>query len=192
LKAEEVLAVILAHKMKKSIGDISFSKSLKDLVEGKSTLQNEIIGDLQKEFGSDSVPEKSEELPLKEVAAYLTVGHSGELGKFTNSLISKLIANKMPAGFGMKNIKTYLTNEFGLPSKRIDGVLLHRFFFFFSLLTNTTIIITNHHTQLTHIHYDIQIEIILIVSCITNYNYRLVCSSNLQIVSLLPKKLKSG
>jgi fatty acid synthase subunit alpha len=111
--------------MKKAITDISFSKSVKDLVEGKSTLQNEIIGDLQKEFGSEAVPEKSEELPLREVAVYLNAGHSGELGKFTNSVISKLIANKMPAGFSMKNIKSYLTNEFGLGPKRIDGVLLH-------------------------------------------------------------------
>jgi hypothetical protein len=131
LKAEEVLAVVIAQKMKKSISEISFSKSIKELVEGKSTLQNEMIGDLQKEFGTESIPEKSEELPLKEVATYLSVGYSGDLGKFTSSLISKLISNKMPPGFSMKNIKSYLTNEFGLGPKRIDGVLLHRYYSYY-------------------------------------------------------------
>lgn len=48
------------------------SKSIKDLVGGKSTLQNEILGDLQMEF--TSAPEKGEELPLEELDAALGIG----------------------------------------------------------------------------------------------------------------------
>ena len=47
------------------------SKTIKDLVGGKSMLQNEILGDLQQEFAS--APEKGKELPLEEPGSALTV-----------------------------------------------------------------------------------------------------------------------
>jgi fatty acid synthase subunit alpha, fungi type len=59
IKASDILNVIVAQKLKKKV---PLSKSIKDLVGGKSTLQNEILGDLQMEFMS--APEKGEELPL--------------------------------------------------------------------------------------------------------------------------------
>jgi 3-oxoacyl-ACP reductase-like protein len=46
------------------VDEIPLSKSRKDLVGRKSTLQNEILGNLQQEF--NSAPEKGEELPLGE------------------------------------------------------------------------------------------------------------------------------
>ena len=64
IKAIDILLVIVAQKLKKRADEIPFSKSIKDLVGGKSTLQNEILGDLQQEFAS--APEKGEELPLEE------------------------------------------------------------------------------------------------------------------------------
>ncbi|KXN65986.1 hypothetical protein CONCODRAFT_22089, partial [Conidiobolus coronatus NRRL 28638] len=64
--ALEVLHIIIAQKLKKKVTDIPTSKAIKDLVGGKSTLQNEILGDLQKEFGN-AVPEKPEETPLTEL-----------------------------------------------------------------------------------------------------------------------------
>jgi fatty acid synthase subunit alpha len=47
---------------------------------GKSTLQNEILGDLQLEF--TSAPKKGEELPLDELGSALQTGFSGTLGKY--------------------------------------------------------------------------------------------------------------
>ena len=52
---------IVTQKLKKRLDEIPLSKSIKDLVGGKSTLQNEILGDLQQEFAL--APEKGEELP---------------------------------------------------------------------------------------------------------------------------------
>ena len=52
VKASLLLHVLVAHKLKKSLDSIPMSKTIKDLVGGKSTVQNEILGDLGKEFGT--------------------------------------------------------------------------------------------------------------------------------------------
>lgn len=120
ISAVEVLLVIVAQKLKKKVDEIPLSKSIKDLVGGKSTLQNEILGDLQQEFSS--APEKGEELPLEELASGL--GSSGSLGKYSAGLISRLVSGKMPGGFNASAIKSYLNKRFGLGPSRADGVLL--------------------------------------------------------------------
>jgi fatty acid synthase subunit alpha len=122
LKAVDTLRVIIAQKLKKSVGDISLSKNIKDMVGGKSTLQNEILGDLQAEFSS--APEKGEELPLDELGAALNVGYSGTLGKHTNGLVSRLVGSKLPGGFGISAVKGHLSKQWGLGPGRTDGALL--------------------------------------------------------------------
>ncbi|KAJ2738069.1 fatty acid synthase alpha subunit Lsd1, partial [Coemansia sp. BCRC 34301] len=67
LQALDVVHAVVAHKTKRSLADVSVLKSIKTLVSGKSTLQNEIIGDLHKEFGS-KVPDKAEDLSLQDLA----------------------------------------------------------------------------------------------------------------------------
>jgi fatty acid synthase subunit alpha, fungi type len=52
IKAIDILLVIVAQKLKKRVDEMPLSKLIKDLVGGKSTLQNEILGDLQQEFAS--------------------------------------------------------------------------------------------------------------------------------------------
>ena len=122
LKAIEVLGVIVAQKLKKRVDEVPLSKSIKDLSGGKSTLQNEILGDLQLEFSS--APEKGEELPLEELGSALGSGFSGTLGKYTSGLITRLVGGKMPGGFNMSAIKSYLSKSWGLGPSRADGVLL--------------------------------------------------------------------
>ncbi|KAI0368773.1 fatty acid synthase [Pilatotrama ljubarskyi] len=122
LKATDVLVAIIAQKLKKKVDEIPLSKSIKDLVQGKSTMQNEILGDLQLEFST--APEKGEELPLEELGSSLGVGFSGSLGKYTSGLVSRLIGSKMPGGFNLSAIKSYLSKTWGLGSARADGVLL--------------------------------------------------------------------
>ena len=46
IKAINILLIIVAQKLKKRMDEIPLSKSIKDLVGGKSTLQNQILGDL--------------------------------------------------------------------------------------------------------------------------------------------------
>ncbi|CAK5268309.1 unnamed protein product [Mycena citricolor] len=120
IKSIDILAAIVAQKLKKGVAEIPLSKSIKDLVGGKSTLQNEILGDLQLEFSS--APEKGEELPLEELASGLA--GSGALGKYTTGLVSRVVGGKMPGGFNVSAIKTYLAKSWGLGPVRADGVLL--------------------------------------------------------------------
>ncbi|KAK0559722.1 hypothetical protein OC861_006548 [Tilletia horrida] len=82
LKATDTIRAILAQKLKKPISEIPLSKAIKDMVGGKSTLQNELIG----EFGS--LPERGEEMPLEELGATMNSGYSGTLGKHTTGLVS--------------------------------------------------------------------------------------------------------
>ncbi|KAJ7769033.1 fatty acid synthase, partial [Mycena olivaceomarginata] len=99
----------------KRVDEVPLSKSIKDLVGGKSTLQNEILGDLQLEFSS--APEKGEELPLEELGGALASG----FGRRTWEIYHRF---GMPGGFNSSAIKTYLSKSWGLGSGRADGVLL--------------------------------------------------------------------
>ncbi|KAF9007571.1 fatty acid synthase [Cyathus striatus] len=122
IKAVDILSVIVAQKLKKKVDEVPLSKSIKDLVGGKSTLQNEILGDLQQEFAS--APEKGEELPLEELGSALGAGFGGALGKYTTGLVARLVGGKMPGGFNASAIKAHLSKSWGLGPSRSDGVLL--------------------------------------------------------------------
>ncbi|THV07258.1 fatty acid synthase [Dendrothele bispora CBS 962.96] len=122
VRAVDILTVIVAQKLKKQANEIVMSKSIKDLVGGKSTLQNEILGDLQQEFAS--APEKGEELPLEELGAALGSGHSGNLGKYSSGLVARMLGAKMPGGFNSSAVKAYLSKSWGLGTSRSDAVLL--------------------------------------------------------------------
>ncbi|KAI9239093.1 MAG: hypothetical protein BYD32DRAFT_366717 [Podila humilis] len=124
IKAIDILHVIVAQKIKKTVEEVPLSKAIKDLVGGKSTLQNEILGDLQKEFGGSGFPEKGEEAPLEDLGNALQGNFNGSLGKQTTSLIAKMIGSKMPGGFTQSSAKGYLASAYGLGPLRADGALL--------------------------------------------------------------------
>jgi len=90
--------VIVAQKLKNPTNEVPLSKSIKDLIGGKSTLQNEILSDLGQEFSS--APEKGEEPLLEGLGAALGVG------------------------FNLSAIKSYLSKSWGLGPQRAGGVPL--------------------------------------------------------------------
>ncbi|CCH46337.1 fatty-acid synthase complex protein, putative [Wickerhamomyces ciferrii] len=122
VKALLLIHVLVAQKLKKSLDQVPVSKAIKDLVNGKSTVQNEILGDLGKEFGS--TPEKPEETPIEELAETFQETFSGALGKQSSSLIARLMSSKMPGGFSVGTARKYLQTRWGLGSGRQDSVLL--------------------------------------------------------------------
>ncbi|KAJ9132479.1 Fatty acid synthase subunit alpha [Coniochaeta hoffmannii] len=122
VQAVEIVRSLIAQKLKKPLLEIPLSKAIKDLVGGKSTLQNEILGDLGKEFGS--APEKAEDTPLDELSASMQHTFDGNLGKTSQGLIARLISSKMPGGFNITSARKYLETRWGLGSGRQDGVLL--------------------------------------------------------------------
>ncbi|KAJ2233635.1 fatty acid synthase alpha subunit Lsd1 [Coemansia sp. RSA 485] len=125
LQPISVLHAIIAHKTKQSLSAVSLQSTIKGLVGGKSTLQNEIVGDIHKEF-EGKVPDNVEEMPLQEVAG--AVGASGangvSLGKYTQSLVSRLFSTKMPGGFTVSSVRGLLESSYGLGPRRQDAALL--------------------------------------------------------------------
>lgn len=124
-EAEELIRIIVALKTKKALEEIVPLKSIKDLSGGKSTLQNEILADLQKEFG-DHVPDRSEELSIKDLGAHIKPVFTKQPGRFTATLLAKMFTSKMPAGFTAATSKDLLDKEFGLGPKAAEQVLLFR------------------------------------------------------------------
>jgi fatty acid synthase subunit alpha, fungi type len=122
IRAVDILAAVISQKLKKQLSEIPLSKSIRDLSNGKSTLQNEIMGDLKGEFSS--APDKGEELPLEELGAALASGHSGNLGKYSTSLVSRAIGGKMPSGFNISSAKAHLSKAWGLGPQRPDAMVL--------------------------------------------------------------------
>ena len=122
VQAVDIVRALIAQKLKKPLAEIPLSKAIKDLVGGKSTLQNEILGDLGKEFGS--TPEKPEDTPLDELGASMQSTFSGQLGKQSTSLIARLVSSKMPGGFNITAVRKHLETRFGLGSGRQDGALV--------------------------------------------------------------------
>ncbi|GAA5965375.1 hypothetical protein JCM8115_002011 [Rhodotorula mucilaginosa] len=122
LKAVDTLRIIIAQKLKKPVAEVPLTKTIKELVGGKSTLRNEILGDLQSEFAS--APEKGEEMPLSELGAALNQGYPGSLGKCTTGLVARMMGGKMPGGFGLSAAKAHLAKAHGLGPGRTDGTLL--------------------------------------------------------------------
>ncbi|KAJ2100177.1 fatty acid synthase alpha subunit Lsd1, partial [Coemansia sp. S100] len=122
LQALDVVHAIVAHTTKRSLADVPPQKSIKSLMGGKSTLQNEIVGDLHKEFGS-KVPDKAEDLSLQDLAAAIgTFG--GNLGKHTQSHLARLFSNKMPGGISLSSSRSTLQAAYGLGPHRQDALLL--------------------------------------------------------------------
>ncbi|KAJ2057564.1 fatty acid synthase alpha subunit Lsd1 [Coemansia sp. S146] len=122
LQVLDVVHALVAHKIKRSLADVSTAKSIKSLVGGKSTLQNEIVGDLHKEFGS-KVPDKTEDLSLQGLAT--AIGTFGDgLGKYTQAQLARLFSNKMPGGFALSSARSILQSVYGLGPQRQDALLL--------------------------------------------------------------------
>ncbi|CAE7033448.1 hypothetical protein P3342_007079 [Pyrenophora teres f. teres] len=118
-----IVLAIVAGKLKKGSQDISLSASISSLAAGRSTLTNEIVGDLHAEF-KGKLPERPEDLSLDELCRLLSVNHTGRLGKQTESMVSRLISAKFPPEFAQSTIRQTLEHQWGLGPMRQDSVLL--------------------------------------------------------------------
>ena len=96
---------IVCQKLKKRLSEVTLSKSIKELSNDKSTLQNEIVGDLQSEFSS--APDKGE-LPREKFCAALEYAYSGDLSKYFTGLVSRVVG-----GFNIFRCKTSSFQDMG-------------------------------------------------------------------------------
>lgn len=121
--ASSILQTLIATKLQTGSTNIATDKSISGLVGGRSTLSNEIIGDLLVEFPG-RLPERSEEVPLTELAQILSTNHEGRLGKSTSSLVAKMVSSKFSGDYGLSGIRQILNDRWGLGPMRQDAVLL--------------------------------------------------------------------
>ena len=88
---------------------------------GKSTLQNEMIGDLDAEFGN--LPDDAENVTTSALCTSLNSSFSGQFGKVMSKLVSRLISTKMPAGFNQAAFRGHLSSHWGLGDGRQMAVI---------------------------------------------------------------------
>ncbi|PKY00463.1 3-oxoacyl-synthase [Aspergillus campestris IBT 28561] len=112
LSTAHVVLAMTAQKLRRPFYQVPMNKTIRDLSGGKSTLQNELVGDLVAEFGK--VPEGAEDMPLATLSEALRHGASIKPGKAMSSLISRFISGKMPAGFNQNAVHDYLEARWGL------------------------------------------------------------------------------
>ncbi|KAJ5345807.1 hypothetical protein N7452_003811 [Penicillium brevicompactum] len=122
VQARDIIFAIVGRALKRAASEIDGSKSIKALAEGRSTLENEIIGDLHAEFGT--LPERAEDLPLGQVGPEVQSSHKGSLGKVTTAMINSLFTTKMPSSFTAATAREQLQAQWGLQSGRQDACLL--------------------------------------------------------------------
>ncbi|KAJ6023758.1 Acyl transferase/acyl hydrolase/lysophospholipase [Penicillium herquei] len=124
VEAKEILVAIIASKLRKNYGELGTDQSVKALASGRSTMENEIVGDLDAEFGS--LPEKPEDMSLDQLASQLqsAAAFTGQLRKVSTSLVSKVFAQKLPAGFSSGDVRDYLQSRWGLGAGRQDAIFL--------------------------------------------------------------------
>ncbi|KAJ6099566.1 hypothetical protein N7467_001101 [Penicillium canescens] len=122
IQAQDIVFAIVARALKRAASEIDGNKSIKALAEGRSTLENEIIGDLHSEFGT--LPDRTEDLPLGQVGPEIQSSHKGALGKVTTAMINSLFTTKMPSNFTAATAREQLGTQWGLQSGRQDACLL--------------------------------------------------------------------
>ena len=90
---------------------------------GRSTLENEIVGDLGAEFGT--LPERAEDMELELLCTEMQSSPSftGQLRKISAALTTRLFSLKMPGGFGAAQARAYMSDRWGLGPGRQDSVL---------------------------------------------------------------------
>ncbi|MCJ1325979.1 hypothetical protein MMC10_002642 [Thelotrema lepadinum] len=122
--AKEVVVAIIASKLQKPFSSIETSKTIKQLVGGRSTLENEIVGDIAAEISI--LPERAEETELDVLCAAIQASPSftGQLKKTTNGSIQRLFNLKMQGSFNVGKARSYIRERWGFLAGRQDAVLL--------------------------------------------------------------------
>ncbi len=118
---EFFLRVLLAKKLGVPLEKVSSSASIRTATNGKSAMQNEIQGDLIKEFGEKNVPEEAGTMELSVLAAALAPRYSG-FGEWSSAAVNQLLRNKLP--FSVSSCRQFLEQRGGLQKGRQDAVLM--------------------------------------------------------------------
>ncbi|KAE8402874.1 hypothetical protein BDV37DRAFT_284368 [Aspergillus pseudonomiae] len=111
LSSSNIVLAMTAQKLRRPFDKVSMGKTIRELSGGKSTLQNELVGDFVAEFGK--VPEEAEDMTLAALGEALQGAFVGKPAKQMTTLIARLISRKMPAGFNQNSMQDYICSRWG-------------------------------------------------------------------------------
>ncbi|KAK4153963.1 hypothetical protein C8A00DRAFT_33295 [Chaetomidium leptoderma] len=119
----DIITTLVALALMKQPSNIAQDQTLKALCGGRSTVQNEIVGNLTKELGS--LPDQPESMALEDLASTVAeYGVGTKLGPFTSALINKMVTSKMPANSNVTVLRQYLDQRWGFKQGLQDRALL--------------------------------------------------------------------
>mmetsp|Transcript_42559 Transcript_42559/g.102543 ORF Transcript_42559/g.102543 Transcript_42559/m.102543 type:complete len:3788 (-) Transcript_42559:229-11592(-) len=120
--ALDALRVILGQRFSQAPDALDPAATIKKLSGGKSALQNEVVGDLSKEF-PDADLEGAADIPLSQLAAAAQPGYK-KLGKLTTELLAQMCTAKLPAGTSGSKVRQAFKDEWMLGTEGIEGALV--------------------------------------------------------------------
>ncbi|KAF4458050.1 fatty acid synthase alpha subunit [Fusarium austroafricanum] len=123
IQSRDVIVATVAQKLRKPFLDIDCSKSIRHLCGGRSTMENEVIGDLSVIF--DLLPDRAEDMGISELSQVLS--ESTSAAKLTTAhakLTASIFTHKMPGGFTMPEARKHLEVQWRLGVGRQDAILL--------------------------------------------------------------------
>jgi fatty acid synthase subunit beta len=123
--ALDTIRVILAGRFSKTPDAIDPTTTVKAMSGGKSAMQNEIVGDLGKEFAdADSADlEDAADVSLAQLAKTVQASYK-KLGKITTAMLTKMVTAKLPAGSSISKLKTTLSEEYMLGPLGLEGAMV--------------------------------------------------------------------
>jgi len=123
------IQAILASRFSKSPDAIDAGATIKSMSGGKSALQNEIVGDLSKEFAdADSADlEDAADVSLLQLARTVQASYR-KPGKIATGLLTRMVASKLPAGSSISKLKSSFQDEFSLGASGLEGVMISSLF----------------------------------------------------------------
>ncbi|GJC97906.1 fatty acid synthase subunit alpha reductase [Colletotrichum higginsianum] len=127
IAASSVLVSIVGAKLKKYPSDIDKSSTIVKLTGGRSTRSNELVGDLQVEFG-DQIPDSAAELPIEELCLIVDKAQQAtgrtELGKTATALVSTMLSNTLPGTFGPSKARSHLQSRWRVGPHRQNAIFM--------------------------------------------------------------------
>ncbi|KID95619.1 fatty acid synthase subunit alpha reductase, partial [Metarhizium majus ARSEF 297] len=118
----DITTTIVCLGLKRPLDGVDTTKSIRALSGGRSTLQNEIVGDLGAEFGA--IPDGAEDMSIDDFCSLVQGTFAGKLGAKCCSAIEKMTSHKFSGPFQGSGIRKYLKKQWGLGPGRQDSVLL--------------------------------------------------------------------
>ncbi|KAF5649394.1 acyl transferase acyl hydrolase lysophospholipase [Fusarium sp. NRRL 52700] len=123
IQARDVIVATVAQKLRKQFLDIDCSKSIAHLCGGRSTMENELIGDLSLIF--DPLPDRAEDMSISELSQIVSGSTSTtKLITAHGKLTASIFTHKMPGGFTVTDARKHLEVQWRLGVGRQNAILL--------------------------------------------------------------------